>query len=361
MAHLSTRAKPLRCTAGRFLLSRLHRLGRDRHTMTLHFCTFFDHRYLSRALVLYDSLAEHGQDFRLHVISLTAECSDALASLDPAFMSVTDIAELERQVPELKAAKADRSLVSYYFTLKSVWLKRVLDLNPDIGIVTYVDADMRFFADPGLAVGQIEGHSVTLTPHRFPPALSNRLKFGTFNAGWISFRRDEAGLACLDWWRSSCLKWCDDKVAEDGRFADQGYLNDMPERFDGVKVMTHPGINLAPWNLSASRLSADRSNGAPATQVDGEPLVLFHFHGLTGPLCGFYFPNLTSYGTSLTPLVRRHIYGPYISALQRSEGRLEGLRTSSPPPGRGKQRNSVSFKKLLEMVLKRDLLYGGVQ
>src|SRR5207237_5145326 len=108
-----------------------------------------------------------------------------------------------------------------------------------------------------------------------PPSRKHEAKSGIYTVGWVSFRRDADGLACLRWWRERCLEWCRDRH-EDGRFADQKYLDDWPTRFEGVRVLQHKGANLAPWNLSNVTVQIREGR----IQADEEPLLFFHFHGL---------------------------------------------------------------------------------
>ena len=72
------------------------------------------------------------------------------------------------------------------------------------------------------------------------PNLSHLEQFGRFNVGMVSFRNDVAGLACLSRWREKCIEWCYDRV-EDGKFADQGYLDDWPTEHEGVVVLDMQG------------------------------------------------------------------------------------------------------------------------
>src|ERR1051325_9889605 len=84
----------------------------------------------------------------------------------------------------------------------------------------------------------------------------SREKFGIYNVGWVSFRNDARGRLVLRWWRERCVDWCFD-VVEDARFGDQKYLDDWPQRFEGVHVVQHQGANLAAWNV-ANHLVTER-------------------------------------------------------------------------------------------------------
>ena len=128
--------------------------------------------------------------------------------------------------------------------------------------------------------------------------------------GWLSFKRDEHAIACLHWWREQCIEWCYDRV-EDGRFADQRYLDTWPDRFPGVVVLRHKGANLAPWNVSNYKIREDRGR----VWVDEQPLIFFHFHGLKKVNTWLYGHNLAVYGVRRSRTVLRSIYAPYFANL----------------------------------------------
>jgi hypothetical protein len=138
--------------------------------------------------------------------------------------------------------------------------------------------------------------------------------------GRLTYRRDERGLACLRWWRERCLEWCHDRV-EAGRFAEQKYLDDWPERFPGVVVLRHPGASLAPWNLETHRLTVHEQG----VRVDGEPLVFYHAHGLHYGGGGTPDLGLDQYGVAPTDLLRQHVYGPYLRALDEARRDVDAI------------------------------------
>ncbi len=327
--------------------------------MSLHFCTFFDHGYLSRGLSLYDSLVEQSDDFVLHVLALTPQCHDTLQAMNLPNMLITDLATVEQGVSALSMVRRDRSLAAYYFTLKPVWLRWVLKQNTHIETITYLDSDMFFFADPALAVAEMDGYSVSLTPHRFPSHLKSREKYGVFNAGWVSFRRDDAGLACLDWWHDSCLEWCEDTVRDDGAFADQGYLTLIPERFTAVKVIAHKGINLAPWNISACQVTETKKSQQQrnSVMVDDQLLILFHFHGLKGPHSKLYFPNVSAYQAALSSVLRERVYRPYIRTLKKYEALSDAASGGRRDANRSARGKAISARNALALALKRDVMF----
>ena len=86
---------------------------------------------------------------------------------------------------------------------------------------------------------------------------------------------DDLGLTCMREWAADCFKWCYAKV-EDGKFMNQGYLTRWPSRYPGIVSLTHPGLNLAPWNFDGRTLV---KTGDELT-INGEPLIFYHFHNM---------------------------------------------------------------------------------
>src|SRR2546421_9362218 len=109
------------------------------------FCTYFDHRYLTRGLALYESLQRHAGGADLHVLCMDELAAAALRELALPRLHVIPIAELERADPELAASRATRSTIEYYFTTSPSLPLYLLDQNPELESVTYVDADLFFF------------------------------------------------------------------------------------------------------------------------------------------------------------------------------------------------------------------------
>ena len=291
-----------------------------------HFCTYFDHRYLARGLAMHASLRRHCPDAVLWVLCLSPQCERALRELAPPGLRVLSLEELERFDPDLAACRSNRSLVEYYFTCSPCLPRYVFAKAAEAAIVTYLDADLYFFASPELVFQALGGGSVAIMPHRFT-ARTRRShgRFGEYNVGWLSFRRDNAGLACLDWWRSQCLAWCHDRV-EGWRYADQKYLDQFPGRFDGVRAVDHPGANLAPWNVEGCAVTLVGTQ----VRVDGEPLLFFHFQGLRPLGDGRYDSNLTGYGARLTPALRDGVFRPYLQELEAVQRQLVARGLAEP-------------------------------
>jgi hypothetical protein len=236
------------------------------------------------------------------------------------------IEQVELAHPELAAAKAGRSRVEYYFTSTPTVITYALESTPSATWVTYLDADLWFFSSPNELYKEQERGSVSIIEHGYRPKDAWRKKFGIYNVGWVSFRNDEDGRRCLDWWRERCNEWCYDR-AEDGRFADQGYLDQFKLVSSRLVVIQHPGANLAPWNLATRTVACDDD----VVMVDGAPLVFFHFHGLQSRNDRWYLAH-ARYGARTTQCIRDGVYRPYLRALD--EARVEVGHTADTAPRR---------------------------
>jgi hypothetical protein len=281
--------------------------------MTRYFCTYFDQNYLPRALALYQSLRRHCPDFQLWVLCMDRISHEALTMLELPRVHAIALEDFENADKELFATKQNRTLIEYYFTCSPSLPLFILDNYHDVDLITYLDADLFFFGDPTPVYEELGDRSIGIIGHRFPPSLQQLERFGIYNVGWLSFRRTAHSLTCLRWWRERCLEWCFDRY-EDGRYADQKYLDDWPERFQGVAVLQHKGANLAPWNLARYTISAHRDD----VLVDEQPLIFFHFHRLRQIGAWIYDPRLTDYKIKASPIVRRRIYAPYIRVLSET-------------------------------------------
>jgi len=241
-----------------------------------HYCTYFDRNYLARGLVLHQSLEKHSEgDFRLYVLCLDEQTESVLKSLGKSTIIPVALRDVEAWDPDLLEAKANRSTVEYYFTLSPVLPLYVLE-HFDCDLITYLDADLMFFSPPEAIFDELGDKSIFTTGHRFPQRLKDLEAYGRFNVQCQSFRKSDAGLACLHRWREQCLGWCYDRF-EDGKFADQKYLDEWPGLYgEHLVISQHPGIGVAPWNVSAVQLKCDAS----VWMVGCDPLVFYHFHDL---------------------------------------------------------------------------------
>src|SRR5437588_11232371 len=139
-----------------------------------YFCTYFDKGFLPRALALRESLARWCPEFQLWALCLDDESCAAVRRLNlPGFEAIS-LPELERADPDLLHAKQNRSRVEYYYTLSPALPLHVLGAHPEVELLTYLDADLFFYADPQPLFDELEGASVGIIPHRFSRRVADR-------------------------------------------------------------------------------------------------------------------------------------------------------------------------------------------
>jgi hypothetical protein len=273
------------------------------------FCTLFDSNYLFKAVAMHRSLLRHCPSF-----TLTAFCFDdrAKATVDalglPNLRTVS-LADLEQSDPALLATKDDRTPVEYCWTATPALPLHLLRARPELAEITYLDADLLFFADPEPLFAEMGEASVLITPHRYSPEHAHKAESGVYNVQFLVFRRDERGMDTLQWWHDRCIEWCYYRL-EDGKLGDQKYLDDWPERFKGVHVLQHKGGGLAPWNISQYDV---RRASDGRVWVDDDPLIFFHYHRTQLKRRGTHAWEPPGY--PISPRERELVYDPYLVAL----------------------------------------------
>ena len=266
------------------------------------YCTYFNSGYLSRGIVLIRSMLEHVPGFALEVLCFDDETFSFLSR--QAFPGVIPVrlSDFEARHPELLAVKPTRTRGEYFFTCTSCWTLDVAERNPEADMVTYLDADMRFYASPDRALDLMSGKDVMVCEHK--RGFANEVS-GRFNVGWITFRLSDAGLSCLRKWKGQCIEWCYDR-AEDGKYADQKYLDGWPADLGDKLVVAPRTVDLGPWGLDKGEIGM--KDGVPT--VNGDPIVLYHFQGLW--IVDFRHYEIGWFHKfSIVPLLK-FLYEPYI-------------------------------------------------
>lgn len=288
----------------------------------LNFCTLFDSNYLSRGLVLYDSLEKYCRDFHLYVFAFDQKALEVLNTLRLPRLTVISLAEFEDA--ELLRVKKERSRAEYCWTCTSSTIAYVLDHFP-VENCTYLDADLRFYSDPGLLIDEMEasGKSVLITSHRYTLRYDQSLLRGKYCVQFMYFKNNTEGREVLSWWRDRCIEWCYNRV-EDGKFGDQKYLDDWTTRFSCVHDLQHPGGGLAPWNCQQYLFKEEngRLYGITRNGVTFQ-VVFFHFHGVKVFEGNRMIPAPRSY--SLSAEVREKFYHPYFRALLEKGEELQNI------------------------------------
>lgn len=248
----------------------------------MNYCTITDAKYKVRTQVLLRSMETHCQPFRLWVLPLD----------NTQIPGTTGISLSAIMTPALKKARVGMPRRKFAWLIKSALLQYILG---QVEAVCYLDSDSAFFSSPTEFFRSLNA-DIAITPHRFSPAYRHYVDNGRFNAGFLFFRNGNAASRCLTEWQAVCL------ADQSGLLTEQKHL-DQWQRDYGAVAINHLGINLAPWNQAQYAYST-----ADTYQVDGHPIVWYHFHEGLGT------------GYPLHPFVKRHLYSAYRRQLEKAHG-----------------------------------------
>jgi hypothetical protein len=243
------------------------------------------------------------------------------------------IALAEAETDELRRVKPTRARGEYCWTITPFTPGFVFEREPEAQRVTYLDADMWFRQDVGPVFDEFErsGKAVLITEHAYPPEFDQSKTSGRFCVQFVTFvrGRDEP---VRRWWAERCIEWCYSRT-EDGKFGDQMYLDDWPERFgDRVHVLATPEWVQGPWNTINAKAS---------------DACTFHFHGLRLMRDGAVLLTETYPVFAHT---HELLYAPYLEDLSAAVARLSTVGFSAPPQlnrARWSQRLRVAAKAVL--------------
>lgn len=284
--------------------------------MIRHFCSSADIRYATRLRVMIESLRQFEPEASFTILCLDGAIERWLHRWAGPSVTTVRIRSLEEADPRLRPLRRQRKPWEYYATLKAPFLLHVLQSLEPGSLLAFVDADTCFFSSPQALADETGTAPIAISPHRFSPQLDALRNYGRYNAGFGIWRQHPTGLRCLHDWSEDCIRWCHNRV-ENGKFMNQGYLDQWPRRYPDLVELQHPGHNLAPWNLDRHALRA-RNHGL---EVDGQALIFFHFSHLFRTRGGDWaildkWPGLRQ-ASPLQPL-----FASYLEALDRAETTL---------------------------------------
>jgi hypothetical protein len=276
-----------------------------------HYVTLFDSMFLPQGLALHASLERHAKPYTLWVLCMDDATHQALGRLRPPHLRTLRLASVETS--ELARVKGGRTRGEYCWTITPFAPLFVFEADATVERVTYLDADLWFRRNPAPIFEEFaaSGKTVLITDHHYAPEYDRSASSGQYCVQFMTFRRGSSE-PVRKWWADRCIEWCYARY-EDGKFGDQKYLDDWPERFAGlVHVLQQPELLLAPWN--ATRFPYGRA-------------VAYHFHALMVQRRKIVLSD----GHVLpTPLVR-HVYAPYVSELKGFIERLRQEGFAVPP------------------------------
>jgi glycosyltransferase involved in cell wall biosynthesis len=234
-------------------------------------CTIIARNYGAQARVLAESfLAQHPKStFSVLVID-----GPPLAAGEP--YELIEPKQLDIDEDEYLRMAAIYEVMELATAVKP-WLLRLLLERGEP--VLYLDPDIEVFGPLDEAAELADRHGIVLTPHiaKTVPYESRELVHqtvlhsGIYNLGFIAV--SESAVPFLRWWEQRLAREC--LVAHgEGFFVDQRWADFVPAMFK-PHILRDPAWNVAWWNLGHRSFTrtADRY------EVDGKPLVFFHYSG----------------------------------------------------------------------------------
>jgi hypothetical protein len=262
-----------------------------------HYVTLFDIGFAPQGIALHRSLQRHAGTHTLWVVCMDQAVEELLGKLD--LPDVRTIAVADAESDELLRVRSERSRAEYCWTLTPFTFDLVLERAPDAHRVTYVDADVWLRDDPHQIFTDFErsGAAVQITEHAYAPEHDQTATSGRYCVQFLTMDRDRS-IPVRKWWQERCVEWCFARV-EDGKFGDQKYLDDWPERFGNLVHVAAPKSRFqGPWN---------------ATRYPYSEASTYHFHGMRLVGQNSVFP--VSPGYSIPRPHWSNVYRPYFDDL----------------------------------------------
>lgn len=322
--------------------------------MKRNYCTLFNYNYLSRGLVLYNSLKKTHKEFTLYIFTLDEKTRAYLQNMNPDNCVIVGHNEFEDQ--DLLKVKSERTFAEYCWTCTSSVIRYAIT-KYNLDSCTYLDADLYFYASPEIIFNELEQSSVGLTPHNYSKEYDKENVAGKYCVQFVYFRNNENGMMALEWWRERCIEWCYARM-EKGRFGDQKYL-DYFDQFKGITDINNEGSGIAPWNILRFDFYRNNENILYGKDKHGKhfPVIFYHFHKIkidydekTAFLDKYYYK----------PAVIDLVYKPYLEELISWDNLISGKNYSLndfriKSPGKGGLVTGQVLRKLGNIVLLRRL------
>lgn len=293
-----------------------------------YYCSAFSGAYSYQGLVLYDSLRKHDSLFTIFYVCLDNTAYEIMSTLRAKNIVVIKAEQIEAYFEDLKSIKDTRAIHEYAWTIKSSEMLYILEKYKEVDRIIWLDGDTQMLSNPETIFDEWGTKSVILTEQYYTDNHESLInQYGRFQAGFVGFTRDIDGIEALSWWRKKCIDWCFSK-SEEGRWADQKYLDKIPELFLNVCVVKNLGINMTPFilyrfNFEQQQYLEIRND---ELYVNNIRLVLFHYYGFR------YFDDITydlcSYWMKFTSSTINLLYKPYIESCKAAIEEIEVVKTS---------------------------------
>lgn len=238
-------------------------------------CTIVSKNYLAAARVLMEGAARHAPDVD-RVVLLVDRVEGCF---DPARENFRVLLSEELAIPDSRWFHFRYSILELNTAVKPFLIERLLEEGYDS--VVYLDPDIQIHSPLDEIWQGLENHNAVLTPHLDRPIDDDKypseidiLRTGAYNLGFIGLRRSSETLEFVRWWARRMERYCVVDLAG-GLFVDQKWMDLLPGLLEPVRILRHPGYNVAYWNIHGRHMAGSEG----AYTVNGQPLKFFHFSG----------------------------------------------------------------------------------
>jgi hypothetical protein len=276
--------------------------------------TICSKNYFAQAKVLAKSVKQYAVDTDFFIL-----LADEINGVDIKQGDIQVIEAKTLNIPDYYEMAFKYDVIEYNTSIKPFFITKLFT-EYNYEKVLYLDPDMALFDDPNIIFDLLDSKDIVLTPHLVKPYLDyvgctseeELLFVGIYNLGFIALKNSEIGRHVANWWSIKLKDQCyADK--EDALHVDQKWMDFIPSLYtDYVKILTHPGVNHAFWNMHERNLVDDGVNYT----VDGQKLVVFHFSGLNPYSYHDIAAKQTKFKKTLTDLPQyQRLYDEYVRDL----------------------------------------------
>jgi hypothetical protein len=309
-------------------------------------CTVFDRRYLVKGLAMLRSLeTETPQSLKFVILCLDDETYEALSLFKISSWHLILLSDFGDA--EVLALRSLREWREFCWTLAAALLNFVIQNSENGQIVAYVDADCYFFNDFTHITNQLSPTvEILIHEHRFSPDRVNWEKSsGRFNVGVIAGTVGEQFISCISRWREQVIEECTlDPL--NGKCGDQTYLNDWPEKYSRLRILTSKGAGVGPWNMLNYQVKLDSRR----IKIDEDDLIFFHFSRFKiVHINSWHITYVSAEGYKVPTIIEKLIYKEY------AKGLISSARYAKSRNVLYWSRESLTFRKKVSM-FKRNIV-----
>ena len=241
--------------------------------------TICSKNYLAQAKIFGQSLLKTNPDYTI-VIGLVDKLNTENEFADTIPFEIIEVEKIG--IESFDSLYSKYNLTELNTAVKPFFIKYLFKSKNEISTVIYFDPDIYVYNKFEELENRLHENDIVITPHitkpitdYYVPNEKDFLNTGIYNLGFIAVKRTENALTFLDWWMNRLREHCFMDI-KNGLFVDQLWINLVPIFFKNVHILTHPGYNMAYWNLQERNITIVQDS---LYVNDSYPLVFFHFSG----------------------------------------------------------------------------------